>query len=50
MEEITDAHYMHGKRVFKDIKIKNLSEYHDLYLKSDTLLLADVSKTLEKCV
>ena len=22
MEEITDAHYMHGKRVFKDIEIK----------------------------
>ena len=30
---------MHAKRVCKDLK-KHLSEYHDLYLKSDTLLLA----------
>ena len=33
---------MHGKRVCKDFEIKNFGEYHDLYLKSDTLLLADV--------
>ena len=42
MEDITDADYMHTKRVCKDFEIKNISEYHDLYLKSDTLLLADV--------
>ena len=29
-------------RVCKDFKIKNLAEYHDLYVQSDTLLLADV--------
>ena len=40
--EITDGDYMHGRRVCKDFEIKNLGEYHDLYLKSDTLLLADV--------
>ena len=42
MEDITDADYMHPKRVCKDFEIKNLDEYHDLYLKNDTLLLADV--------
>ena len=42
MEDITDAHYPHAKRVCKDFEIKNLGEYHDLYVKSDTLLLADV--------
>ena len=44
MQENTDVYYMHGKRVCKDFEIKNLGEYHDLYLKSDTLLSADVFK------
>ena len=42
MEDITDANHMHAKKVCKDFQIKNLSEYHNLYLKNDTLLLADV--------
>ena len=42
MEDITDADYAHSKRVCKDFEIKNLGEYHDLYVQSDTLLLADV--------
>ena len=42
MEDITDAEYAHGKRVCKDFEIKNLGEYHDLFVQSDTLLLADV--------
>ena len=39
MEDITDVKCMHRKKVFKDFKIKNLVEYHDLYVQSDTLLL-----------
>ena len=42
MEDITDADYAHAKRVSKDFKIKNLGEYHDLYVQSNLLLLADV--------
>ena len=42
IEDITDADCAHAKRVYKDYEIKNLGEYHDLYLQSDTLLLADV--------
>ena len=30
------------KRVFKNLNNKNLGDYHDLYVPSDTLLLADV--------
>ena len=48
MEEITDADYMHGKRVCKDFEIKKLDEYHDLYLKSDTLLLVDIFGNFRK--
>ena len=36
--------YAHAKRVCKDIEIKSLGEYHDLYIKNDKLLSADVFK------
>ena len=42
MEGITHADYMHGKRVCQDLEKKYLGEYREKYLKSDTLLLADV--------
>ena len=32
----------HLKRVCRDFRIKNLGEYHDLYVQSNTLFLADV--------
>ena len=35
MEDVTDADYAHNE-------ISNSGEYHDLYVQSDTLLLADV--------
>ena len=42
MEDITDVDYTHENRVCKDFEIKNLGEYHDLYVQRDKLLLADV--------
>ena len=42
MEDINDIGYRHANNVFKGFKLENLGDYHDLYVKSDTLLLADV--------
>ena len=48
MKYITGADYMHANRACKDFEILNLGEYNDLYLKSDTLLLADVFENIRK--
>ena len=42
MEEISGIDYRHAEKLFNKFNIKNLGEYHDLYVQSDTLLLADV--------
>ena len=51
MEDITDKDYEHAQKVWKVFEIKNLSEYHDLCVQSDTLLLADVFENFrDKCI
>ena len=42
MENIDDIDYRHGNNIFKIFNLKNLREFYDLYVQSDTLLLADV--------
>ena len=42
MEDINDIDYRHANNVFKRFELENLGQYHDLYVQSDTLLLADV--------
>ena len=32
MEDITDSDYKQEKRIFKDLEVKSLVEYHNLYL------------------
>ena len=51
MEDITDVDHRHAKRVFKNLNNKNLGDYHDLCVQSDTLLLADVFENFRnKCI
>ena len=41
-EDITNDDYNKVKQIWKHFGIKNMGEYHDLYLKTDVLLLTDV--------
>ena len=46
-EGITNKEYQHAQDVYKQFECKNLGDYHDLYVRTDVLLLlADV---FEKC-
>jgi len=40
--EILDEDYEHAQKVWKQFEMKSFRKYHDLYLKTDVLLLADV--------
>ena len=42
MEDVTDADYTNAKRVWKRLWNNSLGKYHDLYVQSDNILLADI--------
>ena len=51
LTDITDEDYAHVQKVFEELKLKNLGNYHDLYVQSNTLLLADVFESFRnKCI
>ena len=47
-QHITNGEYDHARKVWKTYNIKTMGEYHDLYLKSNVLLLADVFESFRK--
>jgi len=50
-EDITDEDYRRAQRIWEHFNIKNLGEYHDLYLMTDVYLLTDVFENFrEMCL
>ena len=42
MSNVSKDDYENVQRVWKEFRIRNLGEYHDLYFKTDVILLANV--------
>jgi len=47
-DDISDSDYLFYKSVCEHLKLETLRDYHDLYLKTDVLLLADVFENFRK--
>ena len=48
MSGVSDQDYEHAHRVWSKFGINNLGEYHDLYLCTDVILLANVFEAFRK--
>ena len=51
LEDITYEDYAHARKMFRESKLKNVGDYHDLYVQIYTLLRADVFENFRnKCI
>ena len=42
MTNVSEGDYEHAQRVWKEFRIRNLGEYHNLYLRTDVILLSNM--------
>ena len=42
MPNVSKVDYEHAQRVWQEFRFRNLGEYHDLYLRTDTILLTNM--------
>ena len=51
LEDISDKDYLHAQKVWDVFEIRNLGEYHDLYVQTDSSLLVDLfEKFRDTCI
>ena len=50
MSGISNADYEHACSIWRELKIRKIGEYHDLYLRTDVVLLANVFNHLDEFV
>ena len=48
MSGVSDGDYEHACRVWREFGIQNMGEYHDLYLRTDVVLLANVFESFRR--
>ena len=48
MSGVSDGDYEHACRVWREFGIRNMGEYHDLYLRTDVVLLANVFESFRR--
>ena len=48
MSGVSDGDYEHACRVWREFGIQNMGEYHDLYLRTDVVLLVNVFESFRR--